>query len=104
MGEELRRLGRFLVDPELLENQKYKEANLAVFSKMIPLRLERDYFRPKVEIVAESDLFEPIPRGQVIPEYLIQIETIYGPLDTKWYHVKAVLRELSPDEQPLIFI
>lgn len=46
-----------------------------IFSKIIPLNLRYDVMRDVYEIDAASSYFDPVPMGQVIPEYNVIIKT-----------------------------
>ena len=88
----------------MLSNPNFFESNQAVFSKIIPLQIERNYYKEQIEFIGMSELFEPLEEGNVIPLYMISVEVIHGPLDCTWYHVKADIVTYTPDEQETIFV
>jgi hypothetical protein len=99
-----RRIGKFYIHHHLLSNPSLFESNQAVFSKIIPLQIERNFYKEQIEYIGMSELFEPLEEGNVIPLYMISVEVTYGPLNCRWYHVKADVVTYSPDEQETIFV
>ena len=98
-----RQIGKFYITPELLRDPNLFESHKAVFNKIIPLHIEKHFYKQYVEYIGMSELFEPVNEGDVIPLYTIQVEKIYGPLDCVWYHVKAEVISYSPEDQETVF-
>ena len=63
-----RRLGRFRVSTLFFhEAQNGMGANL--FRDLIPLDIRRDFETDVITYIAWHPSFEPVPEGQIIPEY-----------------------------------
>ena len=68
-----KRRGRFWIYRELIDEQP--DVAILVMSYMIVVRAECMFFPNKIEYIALSPLFQPVPQNTLAPEYEIQLKT-----------------------------
>jgi len=66
------RRGKFIINKNLLEN--HKGDVLKIMSKCIITRAEYLYYSDGIEYYAESELFDFVDQGEIIPEYKFTID------------------------------
>lgn len=64
-------IGRFRVDADVLYDRPDDLAAVFAWAKIVPCRCEMLFASRELEYQAVSKLFEPIERGDMIPEYTI---------------------------------
>lgn len=81
MDNKTKRIGKFSIQKWLIDecvnglptNELYE-----IFSKVIVIDAKYDYMSDSIEYTAYSELFDPIPMGQVAPVYSVLICVTYS--------------------------
>lgn len=68
-----RNIGKFRLDANFIHNQPKRVAEVFAIMKCVPVRAEMLFYSDEIEYWAISERFAEIPKGQMVPEYLLQI-------------------------------
>lgn len=68
-------LGKFSVDEHLIRSKPADVAQIFSLLNMVPVRAEAKFEIQKIEYTAISDKFDEVSLGEVIPEYILIIES-----------------------------
>ena len=88
-----KRLGRIKYSVEVIATAQ-TEMLKAIFSKLVPVKLEFDFPDQAFDMVAYSSAFEPVGEVEQIPEYQVQITPVKRKTGIAYY-VKFVKQEHS---------
>ena len=76
MADSLRRIGRFMIDRQLME--EWPDTVRLLWSGLIPLRVEQLYHKDAFECIAEGEPFAEIQEGMEAPTYCVEVTAVKG--------------------------